>query len=230
LQFVEGAALHEGHLQLTAAEHPDVPVVERPQLGDQRIDVGARLQRALRLVDGMRGDDDVALPAIGPCAAFSGDPVIGGASHDDGTDALEETIVVMFPEFGVTAVEQPLQRFSGTGDETVERSGDIAEDARHGRSPGGCWIRRHAALDSPDVLQPDRDCHRHHRTRLERAWCRAAGAAGCRPVSYAGVGAPVGFHIAMEAPEQVLGLVIQNANAHCTGFGPEWAATNAYWE
>jgi pimeloyl-ACP methyl ester carboxylesterase len=42
-------------------------------------------------------------------------------------------------------------------------------------------------------------------------------------------GAPAGFHIAMEAPERVLGLIIQNANAHRTGFGPEWAATMAYW-
>jgi pimeloyl-ACP methyl ester carboxylesterase len=42
-------------------------------------------------------------------------------------------------------------------------------------------------------------------------------------------GAPVGFHIAMEAPEQVLGLIVQNANAHQTGFGPQWAATQAYW-
>lgn len=42
-------------------------------------------------------------------------------------------------------------------------------------------------------------------------------------------GAPVGFHIAMQAPERVLGLIIQNANAHQTGFGPGWAATRAYW-
>jgi pimeloyl-ACP methyl ester carboxylesterase len=42
-------------------------------------------------------------------------------------------------------------------------------------------------------------------------------------------GAPVGFHIAMQAPEQVLGLIIQNANAHRTGFGPLWAGTLAYW-
>lgn len=42
-------------------------------------------------------------------------------------------------------------------------------------------------------------------------------------------GAPVGFHIAMRAPEHVLGLIIQNANAHRTGFGPQWAATQAYW-
>lgn len=42
-------------------------------------------------------------------------------------------------------------------------------------------------------------------------------------------GAPVGLQIAMHAPEQVLGLIIQNANAHRTGWGPGWAATQAYW-
>lgn len=42
-------------------------------------------------------------------------------------------------------------------------------------------------------------------------------------------GAPVGFHIAMEAPEKVLGLIVQNANAHRTGLGPPWAVTQAYW-
>jgi pimeloyl-ACP methyl ester carboxylesterase len=42
-------------------------------------------------------------------------------------------------------------------------------------------------------------------------------------------GTPVGLQIAMQAPEQVLGLIIQNANAHRTGWGPGWAATQAYW-
>ncbi|HEY5756266.1 MAG TPA: alpha/beta fold hydrolase [Steroidobacter sp.] len=42
-------------------------------------------------------------------------------------------------------------------------------------------------------------------------------------------GAPVGFHIAMQAPEKALGLFIQNANAHRTGHGPGWAATQAFW-
>jgi pimeloyl-ACP methyl ester carboxylesterase len=42
-------------------------------------------------------------------------------------------------------------------------------------------------------------------------------------------GAPIGLDIAMKAPEQVLGLVVQNANAHQTGMGPQWAATKAYW-
>jgi pimeloyl-ACP methyl ester carboxylesterase len=39
----------------------------------------------------------------------------------------------------------------------------------------------------------------------------------------------VGFHIAMQAPERVLGLIVQNANAHRTGLGPQWAETLAYW-
>jgi pimeloyl-ACP methyl ester carboxylesterase len=42
-------------------------------------------------------------------------------------------------------------------------------------------------------------------------------------------GAPVGLQIAMQQPERVLGLIIQNANAHRTGWGPGWAATRAYW-
>jgi pimeloyl-ACP methyl ester carboxylesterase len=42
-------------------------------------------------------------------------------------------------------------------------------------------------------------------------------------------GAPVGFHIAMQAPERVLGLIVQNANAHRTGLGPTWATTEAFW-
>jgi pimeloyl-ACP methyl ester carboxylesterase len=41
-------------------------------------------------------------------------------------------------------------------------------------------------------------------------------------------GAPVGLHIAMEAPQQVLGLIVQNGNAHRTGIGLQWAATLAY--
>jgi hypothetical protein len=39
----------------------------------------------------------------------------------------------------------------------------------------------------------------------------------------------VGFQIAMQAPERVLGLIVQNANAHRTGLGPQWAQVQAYW-
>lgn len=42
-------------------------------------------------------------------------------------------------------------------------------------------------------------------------------------------GTPVGLHIAMQAPEKVLGLIVQNANAHRSGWGPGWAATRDYW-
>lgn len=42
-------------------------------------------------------------------------------------------------------------------------------------------------------------------------------------------GACVGFHIAMQAPERVLGLIIQNANAHRSGMGPLWEVPMAYW-
>ncbi len=33
----------------------------------------------------------------------------------------------------------------------------------------------------------------------------------------------------MQAPDLVLGLIIQNANAHRTGFGPDWSDTQAFW-
>jgi len=42
-------------------------------------------------------------------------------------------------------------------------------------------------------------------------------------------GSPVGLYIAMQTPERVLGLIVQNANAHRTGLGPQWAATQTYW-
>lgn len=42
-------------------------------------------------------------------------------------------------------------------------------------------------------------------------------------------GAPSGLQIAMAEPDRVLGLIVQNANAHRSGLGPEWAQTIAYW-
>ncbi len=42
-------------------------------------------------------------------------------------------------------------------------------------------------------------------------------------------GAPVGFHLAMREPRNVLGLIVQNANAHETGLGPQWEATREFW-
>lgn len=42
-------------------------------------------------------------------------------------------------------------------------------------------------------------------------------------------GAPVGLRLAIDNPELVRGLIIQNANAHRTGFGRQWEDTLAFW-
>lgn len=42
-------------------------------------------------------------------------------------------------------------------------------------------------------------------------------------------GAPVGLHVAMKQPDLLSGLLVQNANAHRSGFGPAWNETRAYW-
>ena len=39
----------------------------------------------------------------------------------------------------------------------------------------------------------------------------------------------MGLQIAMQEPDRVLGLSVQNANAHRTGWGPGWAAQLAFW-
>ncbi|ANV99237.1 alpha/beta fold hydrolase [Bradyrhizobium icense] len=54
-------------------------------------------------------------------------------------------------------------------------------------------------------------------------------AVGPRYIYLHDFGAPVGFHIAMQAPEQVLGHIVQNANAHRTGLGSQWAPVMDYW-
>lgn len=51
---------------------------------------------------------------------------------------------------------------------------------------------------------------------------------GSRYIYLHDFGAPVGLAIAMNEPELVSGLIVQNANAHRTGFGPGWAETLAY--
>jgi pimeloyl-ACP methyl ester carboxylesterase len=42
-------------------------------------------------------------------------------------------------------------------------------------------------------------------------------------------GAPVGFHLAMDEPDLVRGLIVQNANAHRTGFSAQWDPVEDYW-
>lgn len=43
-------------------------------------------------------------------------------------------------------------------------------------------------------------------------------------------GAPIALGLAMATPDLVLGLIIQNANAHRSGWGPSWAKVRDYWE
>lgn len=43
-------------------------------------------------------------------------------------------------------------------------------------------------------------------------------------------GAAVGLYLATQAPRRIRSLIIQNANAHRSGLGPQWAATKQYWE
>jgi pimeloyl-ACP methyl ester carboxylesterase len=54
-------------------------------------------------------------------------------------------------------------------------------------------------------------------------------AVGPRIIYVHDFGAPPALHIAVQAPEQVLGLIVQNGNAHRTGLGPQWAPVEAYW-
>jgi pimeloyl-ACP methyl ester carboxylesterase len=42
-------------------------------------------------------------------------------------------------------------------------------------------------------------------------------------------GAAVGLYLATRAPERIRSLIVQNANAHESGMGPQWSATRAYW-
>jgi pimeloyl-ACP methyl ester carboxylesterase len=42
-------------------------------------------------------------------------------------------------------------------------------------------------------------------------------------------GAPVGYHLATRAPDRILGLIVQNGNAHEDGLGEKWDSAKAYW-
>jgi pimeloyl-ACP methyl ester carboxylesterase len=42
-------------------------------------------------------------------------------------------------------------------------------------------------------------------------------------------GAPVALQLAFRKPDLVGGLIIQNANAHQSGIGPQWNATKKFW-
>lgn len=42
-------------------------------------------------------------------------------------------------------------------------------------------------------------------------------------------GAPVAYQLAMRRPERVLGLIVQNGNAHDEGLGEAWDSAKAFW-
>lgn len=42
-------------------------------------------------------------------------------------------------------------------------------------------------------------------------------------------GAAVGLYLATREPDRIRSLIVQNANAHESGMGPQWSATKAYW-
>jgi pimeloyl-ACP methyl ester carboxylesterase len=42
-------------------------------------------------------------------------------------------------------------------------------------------------------------------------------------------GAPVGYHLATRRPERILGLIVQNGNAHQDGLGRQWDDPKAFW-
>lgn len=43
-------------------------------------------------------------------------------------------------------------------------------------------------------------------------------------------GAAVGLYLATRSPRSIRSLIVQNANAHETGMGPQWSATKRYWD
>jgi pimeloyl-ACP methyl ester carboxylesterase len=42
-------------------------------------------------------------------------------------------------------------------------------------------------------------------------------------------GAPVGYELALAAPERVRGIIVQSGNAHDSGMGPQWDSAREFW-
>ncbi|MFI6870336.1 alpha/beta fold hydrolase [Nocardia sp. NPDC050406] len=42
-------------------------------------------------------------------------------------------------------------------------------------------------------------------------------------------GAPVGYHLATRRPDRILGLIVQNGNAHPEGMGSQWDSAREFW-
>lgn len=42
-------------------------------------------------------------------------------------------------------------------------------------------------------------------------------------------GTPVGYYLATQRPDRILGLIVQNGNAHDEGLGADWDTPKEYW-
>ena len=140
-------------------------------------------------------------------------------------------------------MEMKRLRLSGGNELAFATAGDASRPAvllLHG-TPNSAQMFRAvvpALAQSAYVIAPDLPGHGESDV-LPAVSFAAIGDAICELLDRLGIGprfiylhdwgTPVGLHIAMQAPDQVLGLIVQNANAHRTGWGPGWAATQAYW-
>ena len=68
-----------------------------------------------------------------------------------------------------------------------------------------------------------------HETEMMAAFLEELGI-DCYYLYVFDYGAPVGFRLAMEKPEQVLGIISQNGNVYEEGLGAKWQDRRTYWE
>ncbi|QTK82684.1 Hypothetical protein AT6N2_L2003 [Agrobacterium tumefaciens] len=129
--LIQRAALHEGHLQPPPAEHPDIAVIESTQFLDQRIQVGAHFQRAFRLLDRPRRDDDDTVDVIGPGALLPGNEIIGRPPHDHSPYPLQEQAIIMLAEVRVVILVEPVERPVSRYDQAVQTGSYISANDRH---------------------------------------------------------------------------------------------------
>jgi pimeloyl-ACP methyl ester carboxylesterase len=134
-------------------------------------------------------------------------------------------------------------RLSGGNDLAFTTAGDVSKPTvllLHGTPNSSRMFREvvPALAQAAHVLAPDLPGHGESDVLPEVTFSAIAQAIselldrlgiGPRFIYLHDWGAPVGLEIAMQAPQRVLGLIVQNANAHRTGWGPGWAATQAYW-
>ena len=135
-------------------------------------------------------------------------------------------------------------RLTGGTDLSFTTAGDATRPALlllHGTPNSSRMFRdiMPALAQSTYVIAPDLPGHGESDV-LPDVTFAAMGRAICELLDRLGVGprfihlhdwgTPVGLHVAMAQPKSVLGLIVQNANAHQSGWGPGWAAQLEYWQ